>query len=235
MVVVAPRFETMNHCVLIVEDEAAVAQFVERGLKECGYTVRLAGTGEEALEILAAEPVDLIVLDLLLPGISGLEVVREVRQSLGRVPVLALTARSGLAERVEGLEAGLDDYLPKPFAFAELVARLRVLQRRLAVERPLMTYHDLTLDIYRRVASRGERLIRLTNKEYELLKVLMHSAGSVVNRSVLIQELWSNSERTPPNLLDIQVSMLRRKLDGPAEVKLLHTIRGIGYMLRDSE
>ena len=225
----------MNHCVLIVEDEAAVAEFVERGLKECGYTVRLAGTGEEALEILAAEPVDLIVLDLLLPGISGLEVVREVRQSLGRVPVLALTARSGLAERVEGLEAGLDDYLPKPFAFAELVARLRVLQRRLSVERPLMTYHDLTLDIYRRVASRGERLIRLTNKEYELLKVLMHSAGSVVNRSVLIEELWSNSERTPPNLLDIQVSMLRRKLDGPAEVKLLHTIRGIGYMLRDSE
>jgi DNA-binding response OmpR family regulator len=220
--------------ILVVEDEEKVAAFVRRGLEQQSYSVDVVGSGEEALEGLAVNRYDLVVLDLMLPGLSGLEVVREVRRRKLEVPVLALTARGTLEDRIEGLDAGCDDYLPKPFAFQELLARVRALLRRATVVRlPQLSYRDLILDPATRTVTRGGRQIELTNKEYALLEYLMRYPEQVLTRNVLLENIWGYDFETQSNILDVYMNFLRKKIDARFDRKLLHTVRGVGYVLRD--
>jgi DNA-binding response OmpR family regulator len=222
--------------ILVVEDEEKVAAFIRRGLEQSGYTVDWAETGEDALERLSAADYDTVVLDMMLPGISGLEVVREVRKRRSEVPVVALTARGDLEDRIAGLEAGCDDYLPKPFAFQELLARIRALQRRAtAVRLPQLSYSDLTLDPATRMATRGARKMELTNKEYALLEYLMRFPKQVQTRQVLLEQVWGYDFETPSNVLEVYMNFLRKKVDAQSDRKLLHTVRGVGYVLREEE
>lgn len=221
---------------LIVEDEAKVADFIRRGLEESGHSAEVAGSGEEALELVPAGSYDAVILDLMLPGISGLEVVRELRRARIEVPVLALTARGELEDRVRGLNAGCDDYLAKPFAFDELLARLKALMRRsTAVRVPELRYADLVLDPGSRTARRGERRIELTNKEYALLEYLMRYPEKVLPRAELLSEVWGYDFETPSNVLEVYMNFLRKKVDARSETRLLHTVRGAGYLLKQGE
>jgi two-component system response regulator MprA len=220
--------------ILIVEDEEKVADFIRRGLEQSGYQVRTAGSGEEALRAVEAEAPAMVVLDLMLPGISGLDVVRDLRRRKIDVPVLALTARGSLEDRVEGLEAGCDDYLPKPFAFDELLARVRALLRRATAVRPaVLTYKEVTLDPVTRTATRGERRFELTNKEYALLEYMMRYPEQVLSREDLLKDIWGYDFETQSNVLEVYMNFLRRKVDGKGERRLLHTVRGVGYVLRE--
>jgi DNA-binding response OmpR family regulator len=220
--------------ILVVEDEEKVAAFIQRGLEQSDYVVEVARTGEEALERLAQATYDTVILDLMLPGIGGLEVVRELRRRKVEVPVLALTARSELEDRIEGLNAGCDDYLPKPFAFGELLARVRALQRRAtAVQLPRLTYRDLSLDPATRTVVRGDKVIELTNKEYALLEYLMRHRERVLTREELLENIWGYDFETPSNVLEVYMNFLRRKIDARFEPKLLHTVRGVGYVMRE--
>ena len=188
--------------ILVVEDEEKVAAFIQRGLEQSSYAVDVASTGEEALDLLAATEYDLILMDVMLPGISGLDVVREVRRRKLEVPVLALTARGELDDRIAGLDAGCDDYLPKPFAFQELLARVRALLRRsTAVRLPVLQYRDLTLDPATRTVTRDGRRIELTNKEYALLEYLMRYPEQVLTRNVLLENVWGYDFETQSNVL----------------------------------
>ncbi|MCC2672437.1 MAG: winged-helix transcriptional response regulator [Armatimonadetes bacterium] len=222
--------------ILVVEDEEKVASFVQQGLQVSGYTVDVAGTGEDALRLLETGEHDTVVLDMMLPGISGLDVVRELRRQGKDLPVLALTARGELDDRIAGLEAGCDDYLPKPFAFEELLARIKALQRRLGTTRPgSLTYKDLVLDLSTRVATRGGTKIELTNKEYALLEYLMRRPGQVLPRGELLESVWGYDFETPSNVLEVYMNFLRKKVDSKFTRKLLHTVRGVGYVLREEE
>jgi DNA-binding response OmpR family regulator len=219
--------------VLVVEDEEKVAEFIRRGLEESSYEVDWAPTGEQAIERAAGTSYDAVIMDLMLPGISGLDVVRELRTRRMEMPVLALTARGTLDDRVQGLDAGCDDYLAKPFAFQELLARLRALMRRATTVRlTLLTYRDLTLDPAARVVTRGERRIELTNKEYALLEYLMRFPEQVIARAALLEHVWGYDFDTPSNVLEVYMNFLRKKIDAKAARKLLHTVRGVGYVLR---
>ena len=198
----------------------------------------VAPTGEQALEHLGRPDAeyDMVILDLMLPGISGLDVVRELRRRKVDVPVLALTARGTLDDRIEGLEAGCDDYLPKPFAFSELLARVRALLRRATTVRlPVLQYRDLCLDPSTRTVTRGDRRIELTNKEYALLEYLMRYPETVVSRAELLEKVWGYDFETQSNVLEVYMNFLRRKIDARSERKLLHTVRGVGYVLREGE
>lgn len=222
--------------ILVVEDEEKVAGFIRQGLAESGYAVDIASSGEEALALLETGEYDGIVLDVMLPGISGLDLVRELRQKRREVPVLALTARGSLDDRVEGLRAGCDDYLPKPFAFEELLARLHALLRRAsAVRLPQLTYRDLTLDPGSRTVTRGGKRIELTNKEYALLEYLMRFPEQVLTRSALLEQVWGYDFETQSNVLEVYMNFLRRKIDAKSPRKLLQTVRGVGYVLREEE
>jgi DNA-binding response OmpR family regulator len=222
--------------ILVVEDEEKVASFVRQGLEVSGYAVDVAGTGEDALRLLETGEHDTVVLDMMLPGISGLDVVRELRRRGRDVPVLALTARGELDDRIAGLEAGCDDYLPKPFAFEELLARIKALQRRLGATRPgSLTYKDLTLDLSTRIATRGGVKMELTNKEYALLEYLMRRPEQVMPRGELLEQVWGYDFETPSNVLEVYMNFLRKKVDSKFSRKLLHTVRGIGYVLREEE
>lgn len=222
--------------ILIVEDEEKVAAFIERGLAQQSYSVDLAASGEDALEQIAVNRYDLVVLDLMLPGISGLEVVRELRRRKTQVPVLALTARSELEDRIAGLDAGCDDYLPKPFAFQELLARVRALLRRATTVRlPQLMYRDLILDPASRTVTRGGRQVELTNKEYALLEYLMRHPEQVLTRNLLLENIWGYDFETQSNILDVYMNFLRKKIDARFDRKLLHTVRGVGYVLRDDQ
>jgi DNA-binding response OmpR family regulator len=222
--------------ILVVEDEEKVAAFIKRGLEQSSYSVDVARTGEEALGQLAVTDYDTIVLDVMLPGISGLDVVRELRRRKMEVPVLALTARSSLDHRVEGLDAGCDDYLAKPFAFQELLARVRALLRRAtAVRLPVLQYRDLHLDPATRTVTRGGRRIELTNKEYALLEYLMRYPEQVLTRNILLENVWGYDFETQSNVLEVYMNFLRKKIDAKFPRKLLHTVRGVGYVLREEE
>lgn len=223
--------------ILVVEDEEKVAAFIKKGLEQSGYTVDHAPTGEEALQQVAAhEDYATVVLDMMLPGMSGLDVVREIRRQKNDVPVVALTARGELEDRVAGLEAGCDDYLPKPFAFQELLARIRALQRRATTVRvPTLTYADLTLDPTSRVATRGSRKIELTNKEYALLEYMMRFPEQTLTRAKLLEEVWGYDFETPSNVLEVYMNFLRKKIDAKNDRKLLQTVRGVGYVLKAEE
>jgi DNA-binding response OmpR family regulator len=217
--------------VLVVEDEPTIANYIKKGLEEGGYAVDLAFTGQEALDWLDCVPFDYMVLDIMLPGIDGLAVCRQARQKGLSVPILMLTARDTVDDRVDGLDSGADDYLVKPFAIKELLARLRALGRR-GSEAPRTTElrcADLVLDTVTQRVSRAERPIKLTAKEYAVLECLLRSPGRVLTRTMIAEHVWSYDAETQSNVVDVYIRNLRRKIDDPFATKLIQTVRGSGY------
>jgi two-component system copper resistance phosphate regulon response regulator CusR len=218
--------------ILLVEDDNDAAAVLATGLREHAYAVDIAADGRQALEQAAINSYDLIVLDLLLPQMDGLEVCRRLRQQGSTVPVLMLTARGEPDQRVEGLDAGADDYLPKPYHFPELLARMRALLRRgPELESAVLEVHDLTLDSRRHHVQRGGRTIPLTTKEYALLEYLARRRGEVVGRADIAEHVWDDSYDPVSNLIEVYIQRLRRKIDDGQRVKLIHTRRGAGYCL----
>jgi DNA-binding response OmpR family regulator len=218
--------------ILVVEDEEAIATFLEQGLSEAGYAVDLATDGAEALHWLAIAPYDAIVLDLMLPKIDGLTVCAELRLRGLPTPVLMLTARDTVEDRVAGLDGGADDYLVKPFAFSELLARLRALLRREpALKGIVLQVDDLTLDTASHEVRRGGHLIALTIKEYALLEFLMRHPNQTLSRTTIAEHVWDDAFDHLSNIIDVHIFALRRKLDDGRSTKLLHTVRGVGYRL----
>jgi DNA-binding response OmpR family regulator len=218
--------------ILLVEDERKVASFIARALKENTYAVDVVETGEKAIESGVEVAYDAILLDVRLPGISGLEVCRELRQRGVEAPILMLTARGLVEQRVEGLDAGADDYLTKPFVLTELLARVRALVRRgFHTGNARLSYADLALDRHRRRATRGQEIVPLTTKEFALLELLLLRAPELVTRSEIVEHVWDCHFDSETNLLEVYINRLRQKLDQNRSVKLIHTIRGVGYRL----
>lgn len=218
---------------LLVEDEKKVASFIKKGLEEEGYAVDLASDGQTGLMMGADEVYDLIILDLNLPMKDGLSVLAELRRKKVATPVLLLTVRAAIEDRVIGLDTGADDYLTKPFAFQELMARIRSLLRRpAAAEPPILKIADLTLDPARRVVYRSEMEIELTSKEFSLLEYFMRNQDRVLTRTMIADHVWDYSFDTMTNVIDVYVNYLRKKIDADREPKLIHTVRGVGYVLR---
>ncbi len=223
---------------LVVEDEQKVANALREGLEDEEYDVVVERTGEGAFFRVNTETFDVILLDLGLPGRDGLEILSALRQRELKTPVLVLTARDSLQDRVKGLDSGADDYLVKPFAFAELLARLRALVRRGRVtQAPRLTVGDLDVDLITRRVARGAQAVELTVREFELLEYLMRHHGQVVSRETLARDVWKETARTTPldNVIDVHIARLRRKVDLDHTVKLIHTIRGVGFLLREGE
>jgi two-component system copper resistance phosphate regulon response regulator CusR len=218
--------------ILVVEDEPAAAAVLAKGLREHAYAVDIAVDGYGALEQAAINDYDLILLDVMLPGIDGLRLCRQLREAGSTVPILMLTARGGLDQRVEGLDAGADDYLPKPYHFPELLARIRALLRRGPnLASAILTVHDLTIDPRAHRVERNGRTIQLTSKEYALLEFLVRRTGAVVNRAEIAEHVWDDSFDPMSNLIEVYIQRLRRKIDDGHAVKLIHTRRGAGYAL----
>jgi len=218
--------------ILLVEDERKVASFIARALRENTYAVDVAESGERALELGVDVPYDAILLDVRLPGMSGIEVCRELRQRGIEAPVLMLTARGLVEQKVEGLDAGADDYLTKPFVLTELLARVRALVRRgFHSGNAKLRYGDLELDRHRRRASRGKEMVPLTTKEFALLELLLLRAPELVTRSEIVEHVWDCHFDSETNLVEVYVNRLRQKIDRDRSTKLIHTIRGIGYRL----
>jgi two-component system, OmpR family, copper resistance phosphate regulon response regulator CusR len=224
--------------VLVVEDEQKVANALREGLEGERYDVVVERTGEGAFFRVNTESFDVILLDLNLPGRDGLEILQALRQRGMKTPVLVLTARDSLNDRVAGLDAGADDYLIKPFAFAELLARIRALVRRGRVtETPRLLVGDLEMDLVTRKVTRAGQPVELTVREFELLEFLMRYHGQVVSRETLARDVWKETARTTPldNVIDVHIARLRRKVDLDQNLKLIHTVRGVGFMLREGE
>jgi two-component system, OmpR family, copper resistance phosphate regulon response regulator CusR len=218
--------------ILLVEDESRVAGFIAKGLREQSYAVDIAGDGEKALYQAAVNHYDLVILDIMLPLKNGYAVCRELRASGFRAPVLMLTARDAIDDRVAGLDAGADDYLVKPFDFKELLARLRALSRRSGVPRPeMMRAADLSLNTASHAVTRAGRTINLTAKEYALLEFLVLHQGRIVGREAIAQNVWDESFDAFTNVIDVYIKRLRAKLDFPGAPRLIHTRRGEGYIL----
>jgi len=218
--------------ILLVEDEHKVASFIARALKENTYAVDVVETGEKALELGTDVHYDAILLDVRLPGISGIEVCRELRQRGIEAPVLILTARGLTEQKVEGLDAGADDYLTKPFVLAELLARVRALVRRgFHSGNAKLNYADLSLDRHRRRAMRGHEVIPLTTKEFALLELFLLRAPELVTRSEIVEHVWDCHFDSETNLVEVYINRLRKKLEQNQSVKLIHTVRGVGYRL----
>ena len=224
--------------ILVVEDEQKVADALREGLEAEKYTVVVERTGEAAFFRVNTETFDAVLLDLGLPGRDGLEILRAIRAREMKTPVLVLTARDSLQDRITGLDSGADDYLVKPFAFAELVARIRALMRRgRAADVPRLTEGDLDVDLISRKVTRGGKPVELTVREFELLVYLLRHQGQVVPRETLARDVWQETARTTPldNVIDVHIARLRRKVDGDQQVKMIHTVRGVGFMLREGE
>ena len=218
---------------LVVEDEKKVGSFIKKGLEEEGYAVDVARDGEEGLMIALERVHDLIILDISLPKMDGLQVLKTLRQKKVPTPILLLTVRATIEDKVIGLDAGADDYLTKPFAFQELVARVRALLRRQAKAEPaILQFSDLTLDPARRIVLRKGEKIDLTSKEFALLEYFMHNPGRVLTRTMIIEHIWNYDFDTMTNLVDVYVNYLRKKIDAGREPKLIHTVRGVGYVLK---
>ena len=217
--------------ILIVEDEAKLARLIERVLREEGYAAEAVYDGRSGFARASTEPFDLVILDWMLPDRSGIQIVRGLRAAEVGTPVLMLTARGQIEDRVEGLDAGADDYLPKPFAFAELLARVRALTRRAHndVTESVLQVGDLTLDPVRHVVRRGDERIDLTAREFALLSMLLQRPGQVFTRSVLLDAVWGGSRDTYANVVDLYVSHLRKKLDHDSGPSHIRTVRGVGY------
>lgn len=219
---------------LVVEDESRVRSFLERGLKEAGFSVDSAADGEAGLRLALLNPYDVVVLDLMLPRLDGLGLIRELRSAGRATPVLVLSARDEVGDRVRGLDAGADDYLSKPFAFAELLARLRALLRRGTARASLIEVGDLRVDLVARTVERAGQRVELTAKEYALLEFLARHAGEVVTRTMIAEHVWDMNFESFSNVIDVYIRYLRRKIDEPFELPLIHTRRGIGYVLTDT-
>ena len=222
--------------ILVIEDEPKLGEALQEGLRAEQYEVSLAHTGEEGFYLAQAEKFDLVVLDVMLPGRSGLEILTTMRVRGFKTPVLILTARDAVEDRVRGLDAGADDYLVKPFAFPELLARIRALGRRGAPETsPKLQVADLHMDVEARSVRRGGETLELTAREFELLEYLVRHQGHVVSREMLTREVWKEAGRHTPldNVIDVHVARLRRKVDDRFEQKLVHTVRGVGFVVRE--
>jgi two-component system response regulator MprA len=222
--------------VLVVDDEPHVREALGRAMRLEGHDVDFAADGDEAIARITSRPPDAVLLDVLMPGLSGIEVCRRMRDAGDRTPVLMLTARSGVGDRVAGLEAGADDYLPKPFALEELIARLRALLRRTGWEgsdgKTVLRYEDLELDPVAHECRRGGRPIELTRTEYLMLELFLHHPRQVLTRDVIFDRVWGYDFGPTSNSLEVYVGYLRRKTEAGGEPRLLHTVRGVGYVLR---
>ncbi len=220
--------------ILVVEDEEKVASFIRKGLEEEHYAVDLALDGTEGLHLAETHPYDLIVLDLMLPGLDGFRFVQRLREGGIDTPILILTARDSVESKVRGLDLGADDYLTKPFAFAELLARVRALLRRGKPHTPpVLRVADLTLDPAARRVTRAGKVIELTPKEFALLEYLMRHAGRVLTRTMILEHVWDQSFDSYTNVVDVYINYLRKKIDHGFEPRLIHTVRSVGYVLRE--
>jgi len=218
---------------LVIEDEKKVAGFIGKGLEEEGYVVDITFNGEEGLSLALQRDYQVIILDINLPGLDGLSVLKKLREKKVMTPVLLLTVRATIEDKVLGLDQGADDYLAKPFAFQELVARIRALARRSADSEPTeLSIADLILDQITRTAKRGHEQIELTAKEYALLAYFMRNQGRVLSRTRIAENVWGYDFDTETNVIDVYVNYLRNKIDADREVKLIHTVRGIGYVMK---
>jgi heavy metal response regulator len=221
---------------LVVEDEKKVSSFIKKGLEEEGYAVDAAHDGEEGLYMALDGVHDLIILDIQLPKMDGLQVLQEIRKQKVKTPVLLLTVRATIEDKVLGLDSGADDYLTKPFAFQELVARLRaLLRRRTEAEPTVLKVADLVLDPARRTVLRGEEKIDLSPREFSLLDYFMRNPGRVLTRTMITEHVWDYDFDTDTNVIDVYVNYLRKKIDSGRDPGLIQTVRGVGYVLRDSE
>jgi DNA-binding response OmpR family regulator len=223
----------MSMRVLVVEDDRKVAAFIQRGLEEEGYAVDVVHDGSEAGEQALCIDYDAAVLDLMLPGRSGFQVLRDLRTRKAALPVLILTAKDSLDERVAGLDAGADDYMVKPFALAEVAARLRVLLRRGQPRELRLRVADLEIDVIRRIVTRADVRVDLRPKEYALLEFLMRNSDRPVTRSLIIEHVWNIHFDSISNVVEVHINSLRNKIDRSVAVPLIHTVRGVGYMLSD--
>jgi two-component system response regulator MprA len=219
--------------VLVVDDEPAVRQAVHRALTFEGYEVAVAKEGSQALELLALHSVDAVVLDVLMPNLDGLEVCRRLRAAGNSTPVLMLTARGSVDDRVAGLDAGADDYLAKPFALQELLARVRALLRRSKPTNDVLRFADLSLDVDARELRRADRLISLTPTEFLLMELLLRHPRRVLTRDVILERVWGYEFPSSTNSLDVYIGYVRKKLEADGKPRLVHTVRGIGYVLRE--
>jgi len=224
--------------ILVVEDEAKVARALQEGLGREGYQVVLASTGEEGFYLVSAEAFDLVILDLMLPGRDGLEILSTIRKRGLVTPVLILTARDAVENRVQGLDQGADDYLVKPFAFPELLARTRALLRRGRTQLvPQLQLADLEMDVMARRVRRAGKDVEFTTREFELLEYLLRHKEQVVSREMLARDVWRETSRATPldSVIEVHMSRLRHKIDEPFDRKLIHTIRGVGYVMREEQ
>jgi two-component system copper resistance phosphate regulon response regulator CusR len=222
--------------ILVIEDEKKSAHYLEKGLREHGFVVDVADTGETGLQLAKTADFDLIVLDIMLPGRDGWSILQELRKAGKQTPVIFLTARDTVDDRVKGLELGADDYLVKPFAFSELLARVRSILRRGPQRQPeLIKVGDLEIDLFKQRASRAGMRLELTPKEFTLLSLLARRAGEVMSRTLIAEQVWDINFQSDTNVVDVHVRRLRSKLDDPYEHKLIRTVRGVGYVLHDTD
>jgi heavy metal response regulator len=219
--------------ILVVEDEKKVGAFIKKGLEEDSYSVELAHDGDKGEELAVAQNFDLIILDILMPKKDGLTLLKELRAKQISTPVLMITAKGSVEDKVKGLDSGADDYLVKPFAIAELLARVRSLLRRGPAEKSTsLVVADLALDLVSHKARRGHKLIDLTAKEYTLLEYFMRNANRVLSRTIISEHIWNYNFDTGTNIIDVYINHLRNKIDGGFDKKLIHTVRGVGYMMK---
>lgn len=220
--------------ILLVEDERKVARFIQQGLEEEMYSVDVAYDGEQGAFLAMSEDFDLIILDIMLPKKDGIEVLRDIRQKKNTTPVIILSAKSAVEDKITGLDSGADDYLQKPFAFEELLARVRSLLRRGSVEKTTtLKVADLTLDTVTHKAKRQDQDIELTAKEYALLEYFMRNKNRVLTRTIISEHIWNYNFDTATNIIDVYVNHLRRKIAGESKEKLIHTVRGVGYVMKE--
>lgn len=220
--------------ILVIEDEKKVSQFLKKGFQAESFTVDIANDGDQGIKLAFSENYDAIVLDIMLPKKDGFQVLRELRLAKIKTPILVLSAKSDLENRIEGLNLGADDYLPKPFAFSELIARVRALVRRIGAADTitLLSIDDLTIDIVTRKVTRAKKEIILTKKEYEVLEYLLRNRDRVISRVILTERIWDMNFDSDTNIVDVVINRLRRKIDDEHQVKLIHTVRGVGYVIR---